>query len=122
VLKVSSVEGLTNGTTAITLAGCCTSNTAICVFLQGALTWWQCGALRAARALLDWSQQVVADRSGLTLNTINNIERAAVDPRKSTWDRIVRTYLEASVVFIDEGAASLDGSDGVRLGPQAAAH
>jgi predicted transcriptional regulator len=72
--------------------------------------------LRAARSLLGWSQQDVADRSGVTLNTINSIERATVDPRKSTWDRIVRTYLDAGIVFIDAGSASLDGGEGVRLG------
>jgi transcriptional regulator with XRE-family HTH domain len=44
--------------------------------------------LRAARNLLGWSHQDVADRSGVTLNTINNVERAAVDPRKSSRHRI----------------------------------
>jgi transcriptional regulator with XRE-family HTH domain len=44
--------------------------------------------LRAARNLLGWSHQDVADRSGVTLNTINNVERATVDPRKSSRHRI----------------------------------
>jgi transcriptional regulator with XRE-family HTH domain len=44
--------------------------------------------LRAARNLLGWSHQDVSDRSGVTLDTINNVERAAVDPRKSSRHRI----------------------------------
>ena len=71
--------------------------------------------LRAARSLLGWSQQDVADRSGVTLNTINNIERVAVDPRKSTLGPDRAGLSERRVVFIDEGAALLDGGEGVRL-------
>ncbi len=39
--------------------------------------------LRAAGVLLGWSQQDVADRPKVALNTINNLETSAVDPKKS---------------------------------------
>jgi predicted transcriptional regulator len=71
--------------------------------------------LRAARALLGWSQQDVVDRTGIGLNTINDIERGARDPRKSTWDKIVQTLRDAGVEFIGDGQASLAGGEGVRL-------
>jgi predicted transcriptional regulator len=61
--------------------------------------------LRAARALLGWSQQDGVDRTGIGLNTINDIERGARDPRKSTWDKIVQTFRDAGVEFIGDDQA-----------------
>jgi predicted transcriptional regulator len=74
--------------------------------------------MRAARALLGWSQQDVVDRTGIGLNTINDIERGVRDPRKSTWDKIVQTFRDAGVEFVGDGQASLTGGEGVRLRKQ----
>jgi predicted transcriptional regulator len=71
--------------------------------------------LRAARVLLGWSQQDVAERAGIALNTLNNIERGVVDPRKSTWDRVVQVFTDAGIEFIPAGSASLTGGEGVRM-------
>jgi transcriptional regulator with XRE-family HTH domain len=71
--------------------------------------------MRAARALLGWSQQDISDRTGLGVNTINDIERGARDPRKSTWDKIVLAFSDAGIEFIGDGQASLTGGEGVRM-------
>jgi transcriptional regulator with XRE-family HTH domain len=59
--------------------------------------------IRTARALLDWSREVLSERSGVGIRTILRIEREEVIPHRNTIDRI-RTALEADgVIFIDEG-------------------
>lgn len=44
--------------------------------------------VKAARALLGWSQADLAKKVGLHLNAINNIERGGVVPRQSTLQKI----------------------------------
>ena len=39
------------------------------------------GQIRAARALLDWTQQELAKRTGLSLRALNSIERGLAVPR-----------------------------------------
>ena len=39
---------------------------------------------RAARGLLDWSQQELADRAGLGIVTIRQIEADITEPRRAT--------------------------------------
>jgi transcriptional regulator with XRE-family HTH domain len=72
--------------------------------------------LRAARALVGWSRETLADKSGVPAITTKQFERGNTDPRLSTalkW----RTALEAAgVIFIDPGATSEEGGPGVRLG------
>jgi transcriptional regulator with XRE-family HTH domain len=66
---------------------------------------------RAARALLDWSQQELADRAGVGIVTLRQLEAGVHEPRRSTLD-VVRRALEAGgVEFIDENG----GGAGVRL-------
>jgi transcriptional regulator with XRE-family HTH domain len=66
---------------------------------------------RAARGLLDWSQQQLADQSGVGIVTVRKLEGGTHEPRRATL-RVVRQALEtAGVEFIDENG----GGAGVRL-------
>lgn len=70
--------------------------------------------MRAARALLKWSAQNLADHSGVTWRTIQRLESEVGIPASRTKNLIkIRQVLEdAGVVFIDQGDG---GGPGVRL-------
>jgi len=63
--------------------------------------------IRAARALLDWSQADLARAAGIATSSVKNIESAFSTPRKETLDHI-RTALDAGGVEFTPGT-------GVRL-------
>jgi transcriptional regulator with XRE-family HTH domain len=66
---------------------------------------------RAARGLLDWSRDQLAEASGIPKRTIMRFEGREAEPRASTLTAI-RTALEAAgVEFIAENG----GGAGVRL-------
>ncbi|WP_434617451.1 helix-turn-helix transcriptional regulator [Azospirillum sp. B2RO_4] len=72
--------------------------------------------LKAARALLDWSQPQLAEASGLSLPTIQRMEK--LGPSRSVAANVdaVRKAFEAhGVKFIPEGPYHGDGGPGVRL-------
>lgn len=72
------------------------------------------GQIRAARALLDWNQQRLADESGVSLATIRRIESPR-GPDRSTApnkDAIQRSLEKAGVVFLIKDT---HGGPGVRL-------
>lgn len=72
--------------------------------------------IRAARALLDWSQRQLAEKSKLSVPTIKRME-GAMGPERSTEANVdaVRRALEgAGIVFLDP-KQSKDGGAGVRL-------
>jgi len=70
--------------------------------------------VKAARALLGWSQQVLAEASGISLPTVKRLE-AATSPdfggRASTILKLVEALEHGGVVFI----AANGGGSGVRL-------
>jgi transcriptional regulator with XRE-family HTH domain len=66
---------------------------------------------RAARALLDWSQQELADHAGVGIVTVRQLEAGVHEPRRATLDVIRRALEVAGVAFIDENG----GGAGVRL-------
>jgi transcriptional regulator with XRE-family HTH domain len=66
---------------------------------------------RAARGLLDWTQQELADRAGVGIVTIRQVEAGTTEPRRATIDVIRRALITAGVEFIDENG----GGPGVRL-------
>jgi predicted transcriptional regulator len=66
---------------------------------------------RAARALLDWSQQELADKAAVGIVTVRQLEAAVHEPRRSTLNVIRRALEAAGVEFIDENG----GGPGVRL-------
>jgi predicted transcriptional regulator len=67
--------------------------------------------IRAARALLGWSQQQLADKAIVSLNAITRLERGDVDPRLSTVSSIQRALEKAGIEFIDAG----EKGEGLRL-------
>jgi transcriptional regulator with XRE-family HTH domain len=68
--------------------------------------------LRAARALLKWSRQDLADRSGTGRETVQDFESRGSNPKRGTmlaWERALK---KAGVEFIDGDEAK---GPGVRL-------
>jgi transcriptional regulator with XRE-family HTH domain len=66
---------------------------------------------RAARGLLDWTQQDLADRAGVGIVTVRQVESGLSEPRRATLEVIRRALERAGVEFIDENG----GGPGVRL-------
>lgn len=69
---------------------------------------------RAARALLGWSQQRLADAARVGIVTVRQFEAGASEPRNATLEVMTRALETAGVVFEAEGQ-SVDGGPGVRL-------
>lgn len=66
--------------------------------------------IRAARGLLRWSSPNLAQKAGLTRETINKIEADAIQPREGTLNDIIRAFDQHGVEFTD--------NSGVRIKPQ----
>jgi hypothetical protein len=77
-------------------------------YVSGMITAAQC---RAARALLDWSQQQLADAARIGVVTVRQFEAAAAQPRNATIDVVRRALEAAGVIFVDENGEG----PGVRL-------
>ena len=73
--------------------------------------------MRAARALLDIDQRELAQRSGLSLPTIQRMESSGgvVRGNVDSLMKLVDALAAAGIELIAEGAASQDGGRGVRL-------
>jgi transcriptional regulator with XRE-family HTH domain len=74
--------------------------------------------IRAARALIGWTQTDLAQASGISQVAIKNLERGATDPRASTLTGIQNALDRAGVMFLEPGDTR-DGGAGVRLKRQA---
>src|SRR5688572_20797275 len=68
--------------------------------------------LRAARALLGWSREDLADKSGVGANTTKDFEINDSNPKLRTVQMWMRSLEQAGVIFLNETEA--DGP-GVRL-------
>src|SRR5258708_37079403 len=66
---------------------------------------------RAARGLLAWSQQELANKARVGIVTVHQLEAGTSQPRSATLDVIRRAFESAGVEFIDENG----GGAGVRL-------
>ena len=66
---------------------------------------------RAARGLLAWSQQDLADAAGIGVVTVHQLEAGTSEPRRATLEVVRRAFQAAGVEFIDENG----GGAGVRL-------
>ncbi|MGP0091065.1 MAG: helix-turn-helix domain-containing protein [Xanthobacteraceae bacterium] len=77
-------------------------------YLSQMITPHQC---RAARGLLDWSQQDLADKALVGIVTVRQLEAGVHEPRRSTLEVIRRALETAGVEFIDANG----GGPGVRL-------
>lgn len=73
--------------------------------------------IKAARALLDWSQSDLASASGVSEPTIKRLEAAdnELGGRADTVDKIIAALEHAGVKFIDDNQTSAAGGPGVRL-------
>jgi transcriptional regulator with XRE-family HTH domain len=67
--------------------------------------------IRAARALLNWTQADLAKHAKMSVTGLNNLERGASDPKASTLRAIQGALEVAGVEFIAENG----GGAGVRL-------
>jgi transcriptional regulator with XRE-family HTH domain len=69
------------------------------------------GHIRAARALLGWSQQELAKKSKVALRTLSRMEdfEGAISARTETLNAAVMALEKAGIEFLD------DGSPGVRI-------
>jgi transcriptional regulator with XRE-family HTH domain len=69
--------------------------------------------VKAARALVGWSQEQLAEGSGVSLPTIKRLEASegALGGRQDTVDRIIAALQRAGAIFIDENGEG----PGVRL-------
>ena len=69
--------------------------------------------IKAARALLSWSQEQLANAAGISVPTIKRLEAqdGPVGGREETAMKIINTVKAAGVEFIDENG----GGPGVRL-------
>ncbi len=60
--------------------------------------------IRGARGLLDWSADVLAQKTGLSVDTIRNIEKGRVQGHSSSIDKIVQIFAAYDIEFIpDDG-------------------
>jgi len=66
---------------------------------------------RAARGLLAWSQQQLADAARVGVVTVRQFEAGAAQPRNATMEVIERALTGAGVIFVEENG----GGPGVRL-------
>lgn len=73
--------------------------------------------MRAARALLEIDQRELAQRSGLSLPTIQRMESSAgvIRGNVDSMMKLVEALAAAGIELIAEGAVSHDGGRGVRL-------
>ncbi len=62
--------------------------------------------IRGARGLLNWSQNDLAERTGISGTSIGAIENGTTTPRDSTIQKIKKTFEDAGIEFI--------GQDGLR--------
>lgn len=75
---------------------------------MSALTPEQC---RAARGLLGWSQDVLADSAGVSRSTVRDFENARHELLRATEAQIVQAIEQAGVMLIPADSAG----PGVRL-------
>ncbi|MDR3440583.1 helix-turn-helix domain-containing protein [Telmatospirillum sp.] len=68
--------------------------------------------IRAARALLGWTRQELADRAIVSLNTVIRMEQGATDPRTSTVLAVRDALEKVGVTFFSPLG---QGEEGVKI-------
>ena len=58
---------------------------------------------RAARGLIAWSQQDLAQRAGIGTVAVHQLENGTSSPRRATLDVVRRAFEAAGVEFIPDG-------------------
>ena len=67
--------------------------------------------LKAARALLGWSQADLAKKSGYSLPAINNIERGLYKAHSATIEDIIQTFEQNGIQFLDGPGVRLENTN-----------
>lgn len=67
--------------------------------------------IKAARAMLDWSQEQLAKSSGVSFPSIKNLERRSNKPRLETINAIRAALEDAGIVFLGETGIKLRGEN-----------
>lgn len=78
----------------------------------------QANQIRAARALLNWSQNELVERTGLSLTTIRRMEDDKIGPERSSAgnvNAVTKILEDAGIAFIGDGE-DRPGGPGVRMG------
>lgn len=65
--------------------------------------------IKAARVLLDWNQDDLARKSGMSKAAIANIERGSASPRQDTLDILQETFEIGGVAFLQPSGVQLVG-------------
>ncbi|MFY9287601.1 MAG: helix-turn-helix transcriptional regulator [Alphaproteobacteria bacterium] len=66
--------------------------------------------IKAARALLDWTQEELAAAAGLSKPSINTLERRIANPKLDTMNAIEKALEKAGVAFTDGPGVKLQSS------------
>ncbi|KQW62673.1 MULTISPECIES: helix-turn-helix transcriptional regulator [unclassified Ensifer] len=78
----------------------------------------QANQIRAARALLSWSQGQLVEKTGLSLTTIRRMEDDKIGPERSSAGNVasvMKVLEDAGILFLETGQA-IEGGPGVRMG------
>ncbi len=67
--------------------------------------------IRGARGILNWSQQDLAQRTGISATSIGSIENGITTPRDSTLKTIRKTFENGGIEFIGLEGVKLKNSD-----------
>lgn len=75
------------------------------------------GQLRAARALLGLDQKALAERSGLSVPTIQRMEASegVIRGNVDSLMKLIAALDSLGIVLIGDGASSVGGGRGIRL-------
>lgn len=75
------------------------------------------GQIRAARAMLRWSQSDLAEESGISVQTINRLESmdGIVEGNRGTLKTIARAFTDAGIELISKGESPEGDGPGLRL-------
>lgn len=78
----------------------------------------QANQIRAARALLNWSQTELVEKTGLSMTTIRRMEDEKIGPERSSAGNVAtvtKVIEEAGILFLQAGQL-IEGGPGVRMG------
>lgn len=70
--------------------------------------------IKAARAMLAWSQTDLCKEAGISRATLNDLENDTGDPRRSSIEGVEDAFRRHGVLFLSDGDTR-DGGPGVRM-------